>query len=168
MRELERLRRARGLSQRELAKVSGVSPATIYELETGRRPAPRPSTLRKIADALSVEVTDLTSKEEPSKVEVNVRWRDSEDRLRGEALRFRGKEVDSYEHSNTVFTLYESPSGYRVHVEDHEDNTANLHPSEANPHTGEVEYLAYSAEELVEEFPEFGELVGVYRVRDLD
>jgi predicted RNase H-like HicB family nuclease/DNA-binding Xre family transcriptional regulator len=56
---LVRLRRSRGLSQRALAVSSGVSPATIYELETGRRPQPRPSTLRKLADALGVEVAEL-------------------------------------------------------------------------------------------------------------
>jgi len=64
MHGLERHRRNRGLSQRALAELSGVSPATIYELETGRRPDPRPSTLAKIADALGVEVQDLLSDEE--------------------------------------------------------------------------------------------------------
>ena len=64
MHGLERHRRNRGLSQRALAEQSGVSPATIYELETGRRPDPRPSTLAKIADALGVEVQDLLSDEE--------------------------------------------------------------------------------------------------------
>jgi predicted RNase H-like HicB family nuclease/DNA-binding Xre family transcriptional regulator len=59
MHGLEMWRRNRGLSQRGLAKLSGVSPATIYELETGRRPEPRPSTLRKLAHALGVEVAEL-------------------------------------------------------------------------------------------------------------
>ena len=66
MHGLERLRRNRGLSQRGLAKLSGVSPATIYELETGRRLESRPSTLRKLADALGVEVAELL--EETSEV----------------------------------------------------------------------------------------------------
>jgi transcriptional regulator with XRE-family HTH domain len=59
MHGLEWHRKNRGLSQRDLAEKSGVSPATIYELETGRRPAPRPSTLRKLADALYVDVSAL-------------------------------------------------------------------------------------------------------------
>ena len=56
---LEHIRRLRGLSQRELAEKAGVSPATVYELEVGKRPTPRPSTLRKLADALEVEIADL-------------------------------------------------------------------------------------------------------------
>lgn len=62
MERLVRLRKLRGFSQRALAKESGVSPATIYELENGRR-EPNPSTLRKLASALEVEVADLL--EEP-------------------------------------------------------------------------------------------------------
>ena len=56
---LEHIRRLRGLSQRELAEKAGVSPATVYELEVGKRPTPRPSTLRKLAGALEVEISDL-------------------------------------------------------------------------------------------------------------
>ena len=58
MEQLARLRKLKGYSQRALAKESGVSPATIYELENGRR-RPNPSTLRKLAQALEVEVVDL-------------------------------------------------------------------------------------------------------------
>jgi transcriptional regulator with XRE-family HTH domain len=57
--ELEHIRRLRGLSQRDLAEKAGVSPATVYELEVGKRPTPRPSTLRKLAEALEVEIADL-------------------------------------------------------------------------------------------------------------
>lgn len=56
---LEHIRRLRGLSQRELAEKAGVSPATVYELEVGKRPTPRPSTLRKLAEALEVEIADI-------------------------------------------------------------------------------------------------------------
>lgn len=66
MHALERYRKNRGLSQRGLAKKSGVSPATVYELEAGRRPDPRPSTLRKLADVLDVEVNDLL--EDPNSI----------------------------------------------------------------------------------------------------
>ena len=58
MRELKRVRRSKGFSQRGLAKAAGVSPSTIYELETGRRIA-NPSTLTKLAKALDVEIVDL-------------------------------------------------------------------------------------------------------------
>ena len=63
MEQLTRLRRLNGLSQRALAKESGVSPATIYELENDRR-NPNPSTLRKLARALGVEVADLLGEAE--------------------------------------------------------------------------------------------------------
>ncbi len=61
MEELKRLRRSKGLTQQELAKQSGVSQYTITEVETGRR-EPRPSTLRKLAEALDVEVADFFPK----------------------------------------------------------------------------------------------------------
>ena len=64
MEQLARLRELKGYSQRALAKESGVSPATIYELENGRR-RPNPSTLRKLARALEVEVADLLGGEYP-------------------------------------------------------------------------------------------------------
>jgi predicted RNase H-like HicB family nuclease/DNA-binding Xre family transcriptional regulator len=72
MHALERLRRSHGLSQRDLAKQSGVSPTTIYELETGRRPEPRPSTLRKLAEALGVEVADLLEDESGSPASIAI------------------------------------------------------------------------------------------------
>jgi transcriptional regulator with XRE-family HTH domain len=64
MENLTRLRELKGFSQRALAKESGVSPATIHELENGRRRA-NPSTLRKLAAALDVEVADLLGAEYP-------------------------------------------------------------------------------------------------------
>jgi transcriptional regulator with XRE-family HTH domain len=64
MEQLARLRELKGFSQRALAKESGVSPATIYELENGRR-RPNPSTLRKLAGALDVDVADLLGGEYP-------------------------------------------------------------------------------------------------------
>ena len=58
---LERLRHIReqaGYSQQDLADESGVSQHTISELELGRR-RPQGRTLRKLAQALGVEVVDL-------------------------------------------------------------------------------------------------------------
>jgi transcriptional regulator with XRE-family HTH domain len=57
--ELKHIRLRRGLSQEDLARESGVSEFTISELELGKRPNPRPSTLRKLARGLGVEVADL-------------------------------------------------------------------------------------------------------------
>ncbi len=55
---VKEMRRRRGWSQKDLAKASGVGQDTISGLESGRH-EPRPSTLRKIASALDVEVADL-------------------------------------------------------------------------------------------------------------
>jgi transcriptional regulator with XRE-family HTH domain len=57
----EKLRHAREdqmLSQRDLMKLTGISQATISALETGARKA-QPRTVRKLAEALGVEVRDL-------------------------------------------------------------------------------------------------------------
>jgi transcriptional regulator with XRE-family HTH domain len=58
LRELVRIRRSKGFSQRALAKAADVSPSTVYELESGRRIA-NPSTLAKLAKALDVEIVAL-------------------------------------------------------------------------------------------------------------
>ncbi len=69
MRELRDIRIGRGMSQADLSEKAGVSEFTISELEAGKRPNPRPSTLRKLARALDVEVTDLLGGPELPKVE---------------------------------------------------------------------------------------------------
>lgn len=74
MEQLTRLRKRKGLSQRALAKESGVSPATVYELENARR-EPNPSTLRKLARALGVEVADLLEEVESPKAQAPL-WSD--------------------------------------------------------------------------------------------
>jgi transcriptional regulator with XRE-family HTH domain len=48
----------RGMNQIELAKASGVAQNTISEIEIGKRQA-RPATLKKLADALGVEIADF-------------------------------------------------------------------------------------------------------------
>ncbi len=59
MRELREIRLRRGLSQADLSAMTGVAEFTISEIESGKRANPRPSTLRKLAQALKVEVADL-------------------------------------------------------------------------------------------------------------
>jgi transcriptional regulator with XRE-family HTH domain len=57
--KLKRLRRGQGLTQEELAEQSGVAQSTIAQIETGRRPEPRPGTLKKLAGPLGVEIAEL-------------------------------------------------------------------------------------------------------------
>jgi transcriptional regulator with XRE-family HTH domain len=59
LRELREIRLRRGLSQADLSAMTGVAEFTISEIESGKRANPRPSTLRKLAQALEVEVADL-------------------------------------------------------------------------------------------------------------
>jgi transcriptional regulator with XRE-family HTH domain len=58
LRALRDIRLRRGLSQADLSKRTGVAEYTISEVEAGKR-TPRPSTLRKLAQGLDVEVADL-------------------------------------------------------------------------------------------------------------
>jgi transcriptional regulator with XRE-family HTH domain len=70
-RTVDRIRHARrrlGLSQEELAEASGVSAATIVQVELGNR-RPQGRTLRKLAAALGVEVADLLEEEASPKAE---------------------------------------------------------------------------------------------------
>src|SRR5215212_6359143 len=59
LRELREIRLGRGLSQADLSTMTGVAEFTISEIEAGKRANPRPSTLRKLAQALEVEVAEL-------------------------------------------------------------------------------------------------------------
>lgn len=55
-------RKRKGMSQKELIELSGVSKATIYYLENDLYDhAPQMSTLRKVADALRIKTTTLFS-----------------------------------------------------------------------------------------------------------
>lgn len=63
LRGLKQHREGAMVSQRELAKKSGVTQSTIWELETLGRGA-NPRTVRKLADALGVTVEDLRSSPE--------------------------------------------------------------------------------------------------------
>jgi transcriptional regulator with XRE-family HTH domain len=64
--ELAKVRRSKGFTQRSLAKVADMSPSSIYEIEVGRR-KPNPSTLRKLAEVLGVEIVDLLEEDERPK-----------------------------------------------------------------------------------------------------
>jgi transcriptional regulator with XRE-family HTH domain len=55
---LKELRRERILSLRELEERSGVSYNTIWRIEDGRQGA-HPKTIRKLADALGVQPSEL-------------------------------------------------------------------------------------------------------------
>ncbi len=64
MRELRNIRLRRGLTQADLSAITGVAEYTISEIEAGKRPNARPSTLRKLAQGLDVEVADLYGADE--------------------------------------------------------------------------------------------------------
>lgn len=55
---LKEERLLRGWSQRDLAREAGTTAETISSIETGQH-EPRPSTLRKLADGLGLEVRDF-------------------------------------------------------------------------------------------------------------
>lgn len=55
---LKEERQLRGWSQRDLARATGVNPDTISGIETEQH-EPRPSTLRKLAEGLGLEVRDF-------------------------------------------------------------------------------------------------------------
>jgi transcriptional regulator with XRE-family HTH domain len=56
---LKQLRKAKNLSQRDLAEASEVTPAYIAMLETGRRTNPTKEILEKLAHALDASVAQL-------------------------------------------------------------------------------------------------------------
>ena len=60
--ELRKLRRERALSQQDIEHRTGISQATLSDLEQGKRGA-RASTLRKLAEALGVEPRELMKEE---------------------------------------------------------------------------------------------------------
>jgi len=56
---LREWRRYRALSQVDLAQKAGVTEATISRLEQSGHSPPRPSTIRKLADALEIAPHEL-------------------------------------------------------------------------------------------------------------
>ena len=59
MHKLRPLRLERAWTQEDLAKAAGISTGTVLRLEKGAR-APFPTTVRKLAEALGVDVRVLT------------------------------------------------------------------------------------------------------------
>ena len=60
--KLRKLRRERALSQQDIERRTGISQATLSDLEQGKRGA-RASTLRKLAEVLEVAPKDLMKEE---------------------------------------------------------------------------------------------------------
>lgn len=58
MEKVRHIRKMRGLSQEALAQLAGVTQYTVSEIELGHRD-PHPSTLRKLATALNVELAEF-------------------------------------------------------------------------------------------------------------
>lgn len=56
---IRRLREAEGLTQETLAKKAGVTQSYIAQLESGLKKSPSLPTLKKLARALGVPVTEL-------------------------------------------------------------------------------------------------------------
>ena len=64
-RKVRRLRVLQGHTLRELEKISGISANTIHTLERRERnPRFNPPTLKKLADALGVETTELIGEDD--------------------------------------------------------------------------------------------------------
>jgi transcriptional regulator with XRE-family HTH domain len=61
--KMKALRQERVLSQRELARMAGLTQMTVWRLENGYRDA-HPGTIRKLAQVLGVEPKELVKGEE--------------------------------------------------------------------------------------------------------
>jgi transcriptional regulator with XRE-family HTH domain len=57
---IRELRERKAYGQAELAREVGITPTSLWAIETGRR-TPRPRTVRKIAEVLGVPVEELTA-----------------------------------------------------------------------------------------------------------
>jgi transcriptional regulator with XRE-family HTH domain len=79
---LREFRRQKGWSQKDLADESGVGQDTISGIERGQH-EPRPSTLRKLADALDVEVADFFREPALPKAEAPEAGQLEQEKLRG-------------------------------------------------------------------------------------
>ena len=88
------LRRERALTQDELAGIANVHPITISELERGKRNASA-RTVKRLAEALGVDVRDLTSGPPPPRYPGGAMTeRDFEEGLELEAKRRARREAE--------------------------------------------------------------------------
>ncbi len=62
MNRIKEIRERKGLQQKELAEIVGLSAPYLHDLENDRRGA-KPETLERIANGLGVTVMELTGKE---------------------------------------------------------------------------------------------------------
>jgi len=60
IKNLRKLREAKGLSQEKLARMADVANNTIIKIEAGKNQNPTLDTLKKIAKALEVSIDELT------------------------------------------------------------------------------------------------------------
>lgn len=86
---IQRFMEIRGLNQYELAQASKLSPSTIHKILVGKTTRPGHETLRLIARALGVGITELTGDEELDTDEVP-----EEDLIRRLALQYGGPSAD--------------------------------------------------------------------------
>ena len=56
---IERLRKAKGLSQEKLARLADVANNTLIKMKSGKNQNPTLDTLKKVAKALDISVDDL-------------------------------------------------------------------------------------------------------------
>ena len=56
---IERLRKAKGLSQEKLARLADVANNTLIKMESGENQNPTLDTLKKVAKALEISVDEL-------------------------------------------------------------------------------------------------------------
>lgn len=68
--KLKKLREDRGLTQYELAKIAGISVVTLNKIESSDSAKPFAKTLNKIAQALEVEINELSESEGKSSPDV--------------------------------------------------------------------------------------------------
>lgn len=59
---LRKTRLENNMSQRELAKISGISNSEISKIESGQRQMPKPDILKKISESLNIEYSILAQK----------------------------------------------------------------------------------------------------------
>lgn len=137
-------RRRKGLSQKDLGGTSGVNQDTISGIESGRH-EPRPSTLRKLAHALGIEVADFFREPALPKVDAPPSPEDEERRDKLEALKeFYRDTQEGMDHLSDVWEKRLDSNGLdRNLVEDFVKNVATaLIPSLQGELTSELGAIA--------------------------